>query len=193
MTKVKLFVTDENLNRISAPEAARRVPGCTAGMARHYINKRGAKTIDDIKNIVSEILVKGRTFTREEKKHKTIHGMLTSREIWDMHPCKDIVSFQAICNRLSSHGGMWGLLWEGNLRNRDKNNCFTRKHKKSNVLTVDIGQTVFSGGRKYEVSEFHDMDKEKGHAMGFRIMPSGQVLKNTNHFLGQRWEISQKS
>lgn len=84
---------------------------CTYAQAYHaYVNKK-IKTISELIKY-REILKNGGRFVQMKRKlYKTKYGMLSTRQIYDMHPHKDVVTFASISSRITRRGGMCPSLW----------------------------------------------------------------------------------
>lgn len=104
-TLTKYYVKDHDGKLISATEAADRV-NMSPSTVRNYINNHGCRTMED----VEEAANKSKRRVRE-KKYKTPYGMLTSEEVYNIHPHKKELNIASVRGRLYRRGGMCPSLW----------------------------------------------------------------------------------
>ena len=145
---VKIFIMDDNGNKINCNEAERET-GIKHTKIRYYIRAKGAKTLDDARKIASDIEIYGRHYATPRKTHDTKHGALTLREIWEVHPHKDRLSIAALNVRICNHGAMNESLWDDiHVSNRAE----TKKHRKVCKQCM----------RKLEVRQFEHLEGVPG-------------------------------
>lgn len=217
MGKQLISIIDDKGNAVPLRHAAELIPGMTYYKLAHYVKKYEAKTLDDVRIIIKDLKAHGRNCYAPKKRFETPYGMLTSREVWEMHPYKDTVSINNIRCRLSTSGGMTEKLWLPLVRDQRKKiliicgkckrklngrqfetmankkkheHCFRCRGlaKKKNTMDVKPGAIVTSGGKRYEVAEVLEADG-KPLVTGFLIMGNGQVLRNTVKYLATNWSL----
>jgi hypothetical protein len=174
-----IFFVDIDGKHMSVAEVAKKI-NCKEGRVRSIRQKYGYTTVEEIVEHAAN-LEKSKMFYSNVPLHDTIHGMLTVRGIHKIHPYRDTVSQATISQRIQIHGprgeGLWGPI--------QKN---TKRSNANVAAEVQVGDIVISGNLVYKVAECLEDGTTKPLISGNRVMPNGQVLKNTTKYLGTDWQ-----
>ncbi len=107
----RIFILDDNGKKITCNQAA-KLCGISASNVRYHMTTKGVTTVKELMEIKKLIRMNGTQAFSKQLEYETKFGMLTIKEMHEIHPHKDVVNLFALRSRVHLRGGMDDLIWK---------------------------------------------------------------------------------